>query len=76
MRTLGLTIKPRELIKFLEVNGYRFVRTKGSHYIYSNGVYSIPVSIHGGKDFNEGFIRLILRETGLKKRDLLDYLKR
>ena len=74
---MGLTMKPRELIRFLENNGYKFVRAKGSsHNIYSNGIHSVPIPIHGNKDFGEDFIRLILRETGLSKTDLLNYLER
>ena len=74
---MGLTMKPRELIRFLESNGYKFIRAKGSsHHIYSNGIHSVPVPIHGSKDFGEDFIRMILRETGINKTDLLDYLKR
>ena len=74
---MGLTMKPRELIKFLEFNGYEFVRAKGgSHHIYSDGTHSIPIPIHGSKDFGEDFIRMILRETGISKRNLLEYLKR
>ena len=74
---LGLTMKPLELIRFLEHNGYKFVRAKGgSHHIYSNGIHSVPVPIHGSKDFGEDFIRMILREAGISKSDLLDYLKR
>ena len=74
---MGLTMKPLELIKFLEANGYAFIRAKGgSHHIYSNGINTVPVPIHGSKDFGEDFIRMILRETGISKRDLIDYLKR
>ena len=74
---LGLTMKPRELIRFLESNGYSFVRSKGtSHHIYSNGNHSVPVPIHGSKDFGEDFISMILRETGISKKDLLKYLGR
>jgi predicted RNA binding protein YcfA (HicA-like mRNA interferase family) len=74
---MGLTIKPRELIKFLEDNGYKFIRAKGgSHHIYGNGRHSVPIPIHGSKDFGEDFIRMILRETGLSKNELFDYLKR
>jgi len=74
---VGLTMKPRELIKFLESKGYRFARAKGgSHHIYNNGANSIPIPIHGSKDFGEDFIRMILREAQIPKRDLLDYLKR
>ena len=74
---MGLTLKPQELIQFLEKNGYKFVRSKGgSHHVYSNGNHSVPIPIHGSKDFGEDFIRIILRETGLRKNDLLNYLKR
>ena len=77
MFILGLTMKPRELIRFLESNGYKFVRAKGgSHHIYSNGVHFVPIPIHGNKDFGEDFIRMILRETGISKNDLFIYLER
>ncbi len=70
-------MKPRELIAFLEYSGYRFLRAKGgSHHIYGNGMNSVPIPIHGSKDFGEDFIRIILRETGISKDKLLDYLKR
>ena len=70
-------MKPRELIRFLEGKGYKFVRAKGgSHHIYSNGFPSVPIPIHGNKDFGEDFIRIILRETGISKNDILNYLKR
>ena len=74
---MGLAMKPRDLIKFLELNGYRFVRAKGgSHHIYSDGSHSVPIPVHIGKDLGEDFIRMILRETGISKGALLDYLKR
>ena len=74
---MGLAIKPREMIRFLEENGYSFVRAKGgSHHIYSNGTHSVPVPIHGSKDFGEDLIRMMLRETGLSKKELLKHLKR
>jgi len=74
---LGLTIKPREMVKFLEANGYHFFRAKGgSHHIYSNGAHCVPIPIHGNRDFGEEFIRMILTETGISKADLLKYLRR
>ena len=74
---MGLTMKPRDLIKFLEVNGFNFIRAKGgSHHIYSNGIKSVPIPIHGNKDFGEDFLRMILRETGISKHTLIDYLER
>ena len=74
---MGLTIKPLELIRFLESKGYKFIRAKGgSHHIYGNTVHSVPIPIHSSKDFGEDFIRVILRETGISKRELLEYLNR
>ena len=74
---LGLTMKPQELIKFLKSYGYRFIRSKGgSHHIYGNGLKSIPIPIHGSKDFGEDFIRMVLREAEINKRALIEYLKR
>ena len=74
---MGLTMKPEELIRFLKANGYNFIRAKGgSHHIYGNGIHSVPIPIHGSKDFGEDFIKLILRETGINKSVLMDYLHR
>ena len=70
-------MKPQEMIRFLEANGYRFLRAKGgSHHMYGNGVHSVPIPIHGGKEFGEDFIRMILRETGISKLELHKHLKR
>jgi len=69
-------MKPRELIRFLESKGYYLVRSKGSHHIYSNGIDTVPIPIHGSKDFGEDFIRMILRETGIDKSELMAYLRR
>ena len=70
-------MKPRELIRFLESYGYKFIRSKGtSHHVYNNGSHSVPIPIHGSKDFGEDFINIILRETGINKKDLLNYLGR
>jgi len=70
-------MKPKELIRFLEKNGFHFVRSSGSsHHIFNNGFISVPIPIHGSKDFGEDFIRMVLRETGIAKSDLLRFLKR
>ena len=54
---MGLSMKPRDPIKFLEQNGYYFCLAEGgSHYIYSNGKNTIPIPIHGSNDFGEAFI--------------------
>jgi mRNA interferase HicA len=74
---MGLTMKPREFVRFLEKNGFYFVRSCGSsHHIYRKGSVSVPIPIHGNKDFGEDFIRMVLRETGITKDELIMYLKR
>lgn len=74
---MGLTMKPREMISFIEHKGFSFVRAQGSsHHIYSNGVCTIPIPIHGGKDFDEKFIRIVLKEANISKKELLSYLGR
>ncbi|MCL2602870.1 MAG: type II toxin-antitoxin system HicA family toxin [Defluviitaleaceae bacterium] len=74
---MGLVLKSREFIKFMEQQGYGLIRsTGGSHHIYSNGVRTLPIPIHPNKDFNEDFIRKLLREAGIDKKELLNYLGR
>jgi predicted RNA binding protein YcfA (HicA-like mRNA interferase family) len=74
---MGLVMKPRDFIKFLEHQGYVFVRAGGgSHHIYGNGLHSLPVPVHPSKDFNEDFIRKLLREANINKKELLNYLGR
>jgi predicted RNA binding protein YcfA (HicA-like mRNA interferase family) len=75
--SLGLCLHVKILIAFLEDNGYKFIRAKGTaHHIYSNGKISIPVPIHGKKDIGEILIMQILRETNISKNDLLMWLGR
>ncbi|MCL2170839.1 MAG: type II toxin-antitoxin system HicA family toxin [Defluviitaleaceae bacterium] len=74
---MGLTMKHREMVKFLESRGFEFVRSKGtSHRIYSDGEKSFPVAYHGSKELNIDIILSILREADIPKDDLLKYLGR
>ena len=74
---MGLTMKPKDLIKFLESNGYEFIRARGSsHHIYSDGTHTVSIPIHGGSEFNEKFIKRLLRQTNINLEVLLKYLNR
>ena len=42
-------VDAREMKKILRNNGYEYQRCKGSHFMYSNGVYTVAVN----KDFND-----------------------
>ncbi len=41
-------VDAREMKKILRNNGYEYQRCKGSHFMYSNGVYTVAVN----KDLN------------------------
>lgn len=43
--------KQRDLIKYLENNGFCYKR-HGRHANYSNGILTIPIPLHGSKDIN------------------------
>ena len=58
-------MKPRELIKILEGNGFVFVRQTGSHAIYKKpGNRIIIVPIHS-KDIPKGTLVGILKDAKL-----------
>ncbi|MGH7905537.1 MAG: type II toxin-antitoxin system HicA family toxin [Candidatus Binataceae bacterium] len=60
-------MKPRELIRLLERDGWRCVRTKGSHRIFKHAGKTglIVVAFHEGVDVPKGTVRSILKEAGI-----------
>lgn len=47
--------------KMLKANGYSLIRTKGSHFIYSNGDETISIN----KDLNMMVARRLIKEHSL-----------
>lgn len=47
--------------KILKHNGYILIRTKGSHFIYSNGFNTVSIN----KDLNMMVARRIIKENAL-----------
>jgi predicted RNA binding protein YcfA (HicA-like mRNA interferase family) len=45
-----LSIKRRELVKYLEANGFYLVREGSKHSIYTNGAKMIPIKRHRSLD--------------------------
>lgn len=72
---MGLVLKPREMIRFLENQGFTFVRQSGSHAIYSNGEKQTIIPIHA-KDIKNGTLSNVLRQTGIDQKVLREWLKR
>jgi predicted RNA binding protein YcfA (HicA-like mRNA interferase family) len=45
-----MSVKRRELIQYLEENGFHLLREGGNHSIYTNGAKTIPVKRHNTLD--------------------------
>ena len=63
------SVKPRQMIKVLEENGFTFIRQKGSHRLYRKGSLRVTVAYHA-KDIKPGTLRSILKQSGLTEEDL------
>ena len=60
-------MKPRELVRLLEKEGFVFIRQSGSHAIYKKaGTKIIIVPIHS-RDIPIGTLNGILKDAGIKK---------
>ena len=54
----------REFEPILKANGYREIRSNGSHFIYSNGTNKITVN----KDLNKMVRKRLIKENNLVER--------
>jgi predicted RNA binding protein YcfA (HicA-like mRNA interferase family) len=62
-------LKVRELIWLLETNGWRHIRTNGSHRIFRHpDGRTTVISGKFGNDVRVGVYRAILRQTGIEER--------
>ena len=62
-------MKVREVEKLLEADGWRHVRTKGSHRQFKHPVKKGLVTLagQGGQDLAPGTFNSVLKQAGLKK---------
>jgi predicted RNA binding protein YcfA (HicA-like mRNA interferase family) len=58
-------MKPRELIKQLEAQGWIVDRVHGSHHILKKGNETVSIPVHNS-DMKPGLLNNILKKTGLK----------
>ncbi len=65
------SLNSKEVIKIVEKNGFKLVRTKGSHKIYRNGVTKklVVIPFHK-KDLPKGTLLEILKQAGIDKSDI------
>jgi len=74
---MGLAIRPKALIKFLEDNGWRFIRARGtSHHIYGKEGQTVSVPVHKDKDVPIGTLLSVLGTTKTTKKSLEEWLGR
>ena len=69
-------LSPRELCKFLEKEGFQFIRQKGSHkfYRHPDGRTTV-VPVHPGKDIRRTLLKAILDEIKIGREDFFDKYK-
>ena len=72
---MGLAVRPKAMVKFIESNGFRFVSQRGSHRKFTDGAFVTTVPMHND-DLDAGTLRAILKDTGLTRRQLEGYLGR
>ena len=59
-----VTKEMKEFVPLLEKNGYREIRSNGSHFIYSNGHNTISVN----KNLNRMVRKRLIKENNLVER--------
>jgi predicted RNA binding protein YcfA (HicA-like mRNA interferase family) len=69
-------VKPRDLIRFLEQNGFVLDHVSGSHYIYYHPLSKRRAVVpRHNRDVPRGTLFSLLREAGFSRDDLRDFLQ-
>jgi len=65
-----MTVKVRDLVRLIEFDGWRHVRTTGSHrhFKHSSKPHAVTVPGNPGDDIPIGALKPILRSAGLENR--------
>ena len=61
-----MSVKRRDLIAYLEENGFSLVREGGKHSVYGDGTKTIPVKRH--KVFDRITANELCKQAGLKQK--------
>lgn len=59
-------MKSKELHRLILRNGWKHIRTTGSHYIYEKDGKTYPVAYHGSKEVGKGIEQKYKKMLGLK----------
>jgi predicted RNA binding protein YcfA (HicA-like mRNA interferase family) len=52
-----------EMVRFLESQGFRVVRIRGSHHVLARGELRTVIPVHGAEVLRIGTLRGVLRDT-------------
>ncbi len=66
-------LKPAEVIRVLERNGFRRITKRKKHRIYTDGAHIVPVPYHT-RDLKHGTLRSIIRQAGWSVEEFLQKL--
>jgi predicted RNA binding protein YcfA (HicA-like mRNA interferase family) len=67
-------LKPSEVIRVLERNGFTFTRAKGGHQIYTKGSRGVIIAFHR-RDLKRGTLHSIIKQTGLTVDEFIQLLR-
>ena len=68
-------VKPRQIIRFLEKNGFILDHTSGSHFIFHNSISRRRAVVpQHNRDLPKGTLMSLLREAGFTREELIDFL--
>ncbi len=68
-------VKPRQISRFLEQNGFMLDHTSGSHFIFYNPVSRRRAVVpRHNRDVPKGTLMSLLREAGFTREKLIDFL--
>ena len=68
-------VKPRQIVRFLEQNGFVLDHTSGSHFIFFNSVSRRRAVVpQHNRDMLKGTLMSLLREAGFTREELIDFL--
>jgi predicted RNA binding protein YcfA (HicA-like mRNA interferase family) len=69
-------VKPREVIRFLERNGFELDHASGSHFVYYHPVSKRRAVVpKHNRDMPKGTLLSLLREAGFTRENLIDFLQ-
>jgi len=68
-------MKPRQVIRFLEQNGFALDHTSGSHFIFYHPVTRRRAVVpNHNRDLPKGTLMSLLREAGFTREELIAFL--